>query len=482
MAAPVLGVVFLLGLLASCAGETDRPTVEHRGPIVLLTLNGLRADHVGAVGGEPGWTPEIDRFAEQADWVGRAVTSSSSPIPAMVSFVTGVDPWQHGVLSHLFHQKRRDLPTLAEMLGRAGYSTRLIAPRDGMAQFGGYGGYQSVDSLTDLETAAKALRELRGGPEHIWVHLPFISLPYRDRRQEVPSLAELAAPSREVVGRIELLRYADPNRSMPTGLESAAQELYRHEVARADFQIGRLLRALDEGGLLSRSFVVVTALHGTELGEHGQTLFAQNLSRETIEVPLIVFRPKGLPPLQADSSLPVAQTRIAATLAEAAGAESLPVQLPGLNRRTELPILSSLYLHDAKNRFAVVSIEGGQTTQLTVEVPFAGEEPRFFEAQVLEAQNWGRRAMAQQVRNRLLGQFKRSPPFSGALAIDRGQRPRADLGFSVTLEKWIGASGVEPLSDPELQERLLRQLETRWSRFVDDERTPEEERRRWSGQ
>lgn len=456
----------------------------HRGPVVVITVSDLRADLVGSLGGEPGWTPQLDRFATEAGWVGRAVAASSSPVPALVSLATGVDPWQHGVLSHLYYQRRSDLPTLAEALAEQGYKTSLFTFRDGSAQFGGFDGFHEIVTLGDGEVALETLRQLSGKPELLWIHLPLVGFPYRDRRDRNPTLSELPElpePPRSELARVELLPFADPEKPIPDDLLAAAELLYRHEVSWVDFQIGRYLNALRSSGKMDQALLAVTALHGTELGEHGQMLFAQNLSREAIEVPLMLRWPGGeTRTLDADGggSAFVEQARLWATFAEELGFPSSPVHLPSLYRQSQSPALSSLYLHDATNRFSVVVREGNVTFQASLKVPFAQPEPKFFAAQVAEA-GWlwdPRQGMAQAVRRRLQRSFEKTLPFTGLTPSEEGARHLT----GVELVRWLESSGVEPVEDPGRAARMGEMLERRWLRFVDRERSPREELRYWS--
>src|SRR6188474_3266752 len=64
--------------------------------IVVITLEGLRPDALGAFGGPPRLAPALDRFAAEADWAGVAVAAAGSPGPALVSLLTGLPPHQHG--------------------------------------------------------------------------------------------------------------------------------------------------------------------------------------------------------------------------------------------------------------------------------------------------------------------------------------------------------------------------------------------------
>lgn len=474
----------LVALLAGCVCDPDLSVAEtHRGPVVVITVSDLRADLVGSLNGEPGWTPKLDRFAGEAGWVGRAVSASSSPVPALASLVTGVDPWQHGVLSHLFFQRRPDLPTLAEATTELGFKTRLFTFRDGSAQFGGFDGFSEVSALGNGKVALNSLRELSGEPELLWIHLPLVGFPYRDRRDRNPALSELPEPSRPALSRVELLPFADPNKPIPKDLLEAAKLLYRHEVSWVDLQIGRYLQALRESGKMDQTLVVVTALHGTELGEHDQVLFAQNLCREVVEVPLMIRWPEGKKRQIDTSTSPVELTRLWSTFADELGFPNSPVHLPSLYQTSKMPALSSLFLHDATNRFSVVVREGDSTFQASMKVLFAAPEPKFFAAQVAEA-GWlwdPRQRMAQAVRGRLLKSFERTPPLSGLAENRRGIPLRRPQRPQVEVFLWREGGGVEPISDPALAARMVTVLERRWRRFVDQERSPIEERRYWSG-
>src|SRR5579885_1177603 len=112
-------VVILLALLAGCS---KRPPV-HDGPVVFITLNGLRADVVSSLGGAtPGLTPNLDRLMASASWAGRAVAPSSSVVAATASLLTGLRPWQTQVLRPGMDLSN-DLLTLPEALQSVGYST-----------------------------------------------------------------------------------------------------------------------------------------------------------------------------------------------------------------------------------------------------------------------------------------------------------------------------------------------------------------------
>jgi hypothetical protein len=160
-------------------------------------------------------------------------------------------------------------------------------------------------------------------PAFHWFHLREANEPFLRRDGELPRLAPRAArfsqalPYRYRAWR--LLTYADPNMPLPAEEREVAWELFCHEVAWADRQVGVILDALRNSALWENAWVILTASQGMELGEHSQMLYAQNLGRKSIEVPLMIRLPRSL---RGDLAVPddirVSQLRLWATLVESA--------------------------------------------------------------------------------------------------------------------------------------------------------------------
>lgn len=456
-----------LALLA-CSSETpaDRgasggPTAS--APIVLVTLSGLRPDIVGALRGDARWTPHIDDLAGEADWVGTAVVASSAPAVSLVSLMTGVSPWQHQVLSHTGTAPRPGTVTLPQALAGAGHRSTAYVPLGyDLRSYGLLEGFDVVAEIEPIASAAAALAEAGGGPELFWFHLPEANVALQRRDVELPRLAERSAGLPWRIEAWRLLSYADPEVPMPAEERAAAWQLFCHEVAWADHQVGALLRALRESGQWDRAWVVLTATQGLELGEHDQALYAQNLGRETIEVPLIIKLPRSLRHrLAVPQSQRVSQLRLWTTLVEAAGGHAAAVHAPSLFRPVDPPIVSELYQRDGFNELSLVRGD----LQLIWSTRFAPAEPEFYFAQL--AVNGGRPPLTEPPRvilDRLEQVFERTPPLSGQV---HGEP-------SLRLERWT-ANGTVEVEDHERARELAGALYKRWRRHVDRERTPWEE-------
>jgi arylsulfatase A-like enzyme len=431
-----------------------------RGSVVVISSPALRADHVGALGGPQGLTPEIDRFAaESAAWRGAAVATSSDPLPALASFFTGVDPWQHQVLGPQIARLNAGLPSLAEVYWRAGYDTVLFAPptmRLGAFQlekgFLRSARYREADVVREL-----ALFD--DFPRFYWVLPPETDVPYRRREQDFPSLAVESADLPEILDAADLFPYADPARPMPPALSRATRALYRQQVLAADAAIGRLLAAFRRSSAWENSVVVVTGLVGTDLGEHGQVLYSQNLGRESIEVPLLIKWPAGLPPLPKARPW-VAAPRLWATLVEAMGGAPAPVHLPGLRSPSTAPMLSALYRYDSGSRFSAVVAAGGGAEQVFWESRFLPVDPDFYRLQAASAG-----APAAGLDPPSPAELEsRAQAFSRAMPL-RGER-------TLHGERWPAYGRPDRLDDPERLERLAAQLERAFQRFAGAERGP----------
>jgi hypothetical protein len=468
----------LLLLLAGCSGE-DRGGAGRtvgaadeappwRGPVVVFCFDVMRADQLAAFGGPAGLTPALDRFAANADWQGRAVAASSNPLVAMASLFTGTGALQHRLLGHLHAKLRPGLPILAELFWEQQFDTVFFEPRPPyLYRYGLTRGMARTEDFRD-EQVAHELPLFDQLPRFYWIQLPEADAPYSDRRGELPGT--LPAPSRELLGAGELLPYADPAKPLPAGLERAAAELFRLEVAAGDARFGRLIAGLEGSAGWDEALVVVTALVGSELGEHGGALYGQNLYRESIEVPLLIrlprsFAGRGLR-IAEDPGAPVAAERLFATLAEAIGQPPPPIVSPSLFRRSRQPALSALMLGNGTNLFSAVAPAAGPglvAEQLIRKSRFAPSEESFYTAQAIEA---GARLELSEPPRRLFERLRDG--FEHATPWRSGEVELAGFG-------WRDPAGTAPLDAPERLELLGRRLELALFRQIDAERTSDQE-------
>lgn len=279
--------------LAAC-GEAPR------GPNVLLvTLDTLRRDHVGAYGSDAGLTPSLDALAAEGLVHDAAYTTMPTTGPAHLSLFTGLHPSEHGGLSNgetlAPHVAEREL---ALRLRRSGFATagfvttRLIGSRaTGLRGFEIYDGPRGA--LRHGEDAARAalawLDVERRRPIFLWVHLYDPHAPYGSADEKRVSFPV----DRTHYGWVDAERYADPAE------RARMAERYARGVRSVDKALGVLVAGVRER-LASPPLIVVVADHGECLAEYlDERGFAYDhgkfLDNEVVEIPLVVAGPGVVP-------------------------------------------------------------------------------------------------------------------------------------------------------------------------------------------
>ena len=483
VAAPVAALLLAGVLVAGCA----RPRLAARGgPVVLITLEALRADMVsGLGGGEAALTPNLAALIREADWAGRAVSASSWGVPAMASLFTGLSPWQHhAVLDGDDAHLAQDLVTLPKAFKALGYRTSgFTSGQRYTAVFGYDRGFDSFDEVGKNRDAAEHLASLEEGRELVWAHVPEPQAPYVRRDWLLPRLAAGGGGSGgagdggdhggdlpAVVDAADLLAASDPEAPPSPAVRQRLGAMYRLNVAWADEKVGRLLDALRSSGQWERTLVVVTSVFGEALGEHGTFGHGGDLERESLEVPLIVKLPAWCRrPVVPARGQRVALARLYATLLEAAGGEAPPAAAPSLFRAAPAEALSELYLGNGTNLFSLV--EGDD--QLLWQSRFAPAEPRLYRASLAGltgAAGPDRQDSLRVIAGRLFDGFAATPPLGGS------GRPE------LTLARWRPRGGSRRVVDPQRTAALARLLAARWGDFIAEELAPDEEDREWADQ
>lgn len=288
--------------------------------LVLVSIDCLRADHLGVYGYTRGTTPNLDAFARGSTLFRNAVAVSSYTLPTHASMLTGLPPSLHGatVRRRIF----RSVDTLPELLAREGYAVQgvvsapFLSPVYGFAD--GFDTYRlSSDRASGLVDRALALLdEGAGSSRFLLLHLFDAHAPY--------------SPPGEILERPEDVSdlHTMIEKRLPPERETAideARRLYDGEIAYVDTELGRFFGELRKRGLYETSLVVVTADHGEAFFEHGYWEHARpwrdegpGLYQEIVHVPLLVKRPNA-----ADGAIVedvVSQMDIFPTLLEAAGA------------------------------------------------------------------------------------------------------------------------------------------------------------------
>jgi arylsulfatase A-like enzyme len=303
---PARATVRLLVAAACVAGLASCRRFEPRfDTVVLVTLDTLRADHLGCYGYPRPTTPFLDSLAASGLRFSHAYSSVSHTAPAHASMLTGLHPPQHQVLANGMDLDR-SIPSLASLLRSAGFETAAFVS---VRFLGGIGrDFDHFDAEVDRdrpyrhrpgdETVGAVSRWLAqresGRPLLLWVHL-------FDPHERVD---EAIAPDRMLVmeqdlerqrdGLIDLLVRTHGWSSAPDPNRLDGINRYDAQIRAADTAVAELHRAIEDRAPPGhRTLWVVTADHGEELGDHGRFGHGRTVHREQMHVPLIVASSAG---------------------------------------------------------------------------------------------------------------------------------------------------------------------------------------------
>ncbi len=305
-------ILLALPLVWSCSRGAERNP-----NLLLVTVDTVRADHLGSYGYGAAVTPSLDRLAGEG--VRFDAVSSTVPLtlPSHATMLSGLLPLHHGLRNNGVGALPADTGTLATLLAGNHYRTGAFVGAfvlDG--RFGLKPGFEVYDDEIPRDPKAgvsleaerpgrevvdRALAWLKAGgrkdgrPFFLWVHLYDAHAPYNP-----PSAWAARHPGRP----------------------------YDGEISEVDEQVGRLLAALDQRGIAGRTVVAVAADHGESLGEHGELTHGLLLYEPTLHVPLILRAPGRLTPRVV--RMPVSLVDLAPTLA---GLLGHPFSGPGLKPR-----------------------------------------------------------------------------------------------------------------------------------------------------
>jgi len=353
----------LLALAAAVLTTAGCGRPAHRNPpdIVLVSIDTLRPDHLGCYGSSVPTSPNIDRFREQSVLFRTVVAQASSTLSSHASMLTSELPANHGASFAALRPLRGSVPTLAEVLSKAGYRTLAVTARGQLdPRFGIGRGFERYRADTEGQRPGVFARSVRRAlrmmskpdprPTFLFLHTYEVHHPYTPD----PAILDRLDPGYEgTLGpRIEVRTLIDINSGKRTIDAADARHIeraYDGEIVSVDRAFGQLLAGLEKRGGDRGTVVVLTSDHGEEFGEHGKMGWhSHTLFDELLHVPLVVRLPGG----QGAGKTVDMQVRsidIAPTLLELAGVEA-PERFDGRSlmplvrgeRLRELPAISEL--------------------------------------------------------------------------------------------------------------------------------------------
>jgi arylsulfatase A-like enzyme/Flp pilus assembly protein TadD len=301
LAAGLLTAVLAGVLLAGCRRPAARPNV------LVITIDTLRADHVGSYGFKLARTPTMDRLAAEGVRCADAISAAPITMPSHSTIFTGLFPPAHGVRDNGSYALGDDAVTLAERLKKVGYRTQAIVSaivlsrRYNLSQ--GFDGYDDdlwaeddprlfmIRSRPGPKTAARAVRWLRAWQRENAGTDP---KPRAATASVMAGARPKTAPPKPFFLWVHFFDAHQPYSASPADL-ALSPTPYDGEITVADRGVGTILAELERQGVLDDTLVVLTADHGESLGEHGEKTHAVFIYDATVRVPLFFRFPGALP-------------------------------------------------------------------------------------------------------------------------------------------------------------------------------------------
>jgi choline-sulfatase len=304
-----ISAVAILSPLLAWAGHTSPVTPQKAPPIILISIDTLRADHLSCYGYRRVETPHLCALTKGGTLFSAVSSQVPLTFPSHVSLFTSTYPFANGI-----EDNGEVLPphavTLATVLKAHGYRTGAVVGGFAMdRRFGLNQGFDEYDSTFDLH------------------------------REKEPDSGDVKRLGADVVAAAS--QWLDPNSNpsfflflhlydlhtpynLPATYSARFGTGYDAELRYVDEQVGVFCDYLRQHNLLDRSLVILTSDHGESLGDHGETTHGYFIYQSTLWVPLIVHWPAGSASFPAKIAEPASLMDLAPTILHFAGISPPP--------------------------------------------------------------------------------------------------------------------------------------------------------------
>ncbi len=440
-----LGVALpvLLGHLLASPSLAVSPDAKPN--VIFVTIDTLRADHLGCYGYKQVETPHIDELARLGARFTHAYTPVPITLPAHAVLFTGAFPMATGMHDFSGNKLPESVTTLAQALKDSGYTTAgfvgsaVLDSRFGLNQgFDTYFDHFDFSRLLEknldqmerrgdvvMDEALSWLKRNPRRPFFLWVHLYDPHHPYTPPEP-----------------------YASRYQTRP----------YDGEIAFDDAQMGRLIAFLKEQRLFEQSLFVIVGDHGEGLGEHGEETHGFFIYNSTLHVPLI-FKLPGVQPRVIEDEVSLADVMptllqaLKVTVPASVQGRTLLSQILGRRAAGSSQLYAESYLPLLHFRWSQLrSLQSRGMKYIDAPRPElydtrsdSAEQKNLFES---------RQALAHEMRDRLFGLLRRYTPASGGAASEKELTDPAllerlkSLGYVAVSAGTYADAGGKPLPDP----------------------------------
>jgi len=306
------GLAAVLLLLGACRRPESRSlphaTRAVHAPIIIISIDTLRADHLPAYGYKNVATPHLDALRRDSVLFENAYSHVPLTLPSHVALLTGSLPVENGVRDNIGYRIDRRRPSLPMIMKKAGYDTGAAISAYVLRADTGVGSmFDFYDDGIAFESGVALGALQRKG-------------------DDTSALAQQWIAKRGTNPFFLLLHLYEPHTPYEPPEPFASRypaSPYDGEIAQADAIVGRFLDFLRGKGLYDRSIIVLLSDHGEGLGQHGEDEHGILLYREALHVPLMIKLPKQ-ELANGSVSTPVGLIDVAPTIASLAGVQAPP--------------------------------------------------------------------------------------------------------------------------------------------------------------
>ncbi len=286
-------LTLFLGICPWCVSSTQAKPPHG---IILISLDTLRADHLGTYGYYRNTSPNIDAFAKKSIVFNNAVVQAPWTLPSHMSIMTSLYPSFHGVRRYQNFLNDEKV-TIAELLKEAGYQTAAFTDGGFMAAscefdqvFDIYED-QRIGIANILPNVKAWLSSNKSSPFFLFIHCYDIHNPYNPPPPYNSMFHDLTYTGHLVPSHI-ILEAINKNRVQVN--EDDIRHfiaLYDGGIRYTDTKIGEFLSYLQSSGVMNQSLIIITSDHGEEFMEHGHCGHRQLHYRPMLHIPLIMHIP-----------------------------------------------------------------------------------------------------------------------------------------------------------------------------------------------
>lgn len=270
-------LLFALAVIAAACSRESSPSPSSRTPVILISVDTLRADRLPAWGYRGVVTPNLERLRNESILYRNAYSHCPLTLPSHATIFTGQLPAENGIRDNVGYRLDEEAVTLAESLRDNGYATGgaissfVLREATGISQ--GFAFWEDDVEMTGPNMTIGRIQ--RDGAETIELAGRWIA----EQTDPLFFFLHLYEPHTP---------YAPPE-----PYASRYADRYDGEIAYSDDLVGRFLDLLREKGIYDDALIIFFSDHGEGLGDHGEDEHGIFLYREAIQVPLMVKLPGG---------------------------------------------------------------------------------------------------------------------------------------------------------------------------------------------